>query len=236
VLILIFRPKWYQTLWFKLAICLLAGALLYGVYLYRIGQIQAQQKIRKDIASDLHDDLGSLLNTVKIFTHLAKREPQESAHLDHIEDSVTQATLGLRDMLWVLDDSRDTVGELVSRIRKFATPVASASEMQLTCTLQEELREQALSKIEKRYLLIIAKEVINNSLKYAMCRNMVVDCRWVDARVRLSFTDDGRGFDLQQVTDGNGLKNIRHRSQQIRYDIRIHTTPGEGTTIELFGP
>ena len=90
-------------------------------------QIKKQQQIRKDIASDLHDDIGSTLNTLKIFAHLAKKEPDKEEHLDQVEHSLTQASLGLRDMIWVLDDTKDSVYELMERIKKYALPVCQVN-------------------------------------------------------------------------------------------------------------
>jgi hypothetical protein len=60
-LTLIFLPKWYQTLWFDFVVAMALVGLMYAFYRYRIRQLKKQQQIRVDIASDLHDDIGSAL-------------------------------------------------------------------------------------------------------------------------------------------------------------------------------
>lgn len=230
-LILVFLPKWYQTLWFKFLILVAISALLYAFFLYRIGQLKKQQQIRKDIASDLHDDIGSILNTVKIFTHLARKDQQKEDYLTRIEESLAQATMGLRDMIWVLDDTRDTIRELSERIKKFAVPVMAANNIHFECIVSEEVTDHLLSKTEKRNLLLIAKETINNSLKYAECRNICVSVHRENNKLYFSIYDDGKGFDADNPELGNGLKNIGRRARQINFDSCILSSAGNGTRI-----
>lgn len=233
-LTLIFLPKWYQTLWFDFAVAMAVIGLLYSFFRYRIGQLKKQQQIRAEIASDLHDDIGSALNTVKVFTHLAKRDEDKMKHINQIEDSVTEAAIGLRDMLWILDDSQDTVQEMLERIKKFALPVAMANGITLECINDAANDSQQIStKTKKRNLLLIAKESINNSIKYADCKNIHVTLSQKNNKVTLVIKDDGKGFDMATVQKGYGLSNIQHRAKQIKAVAEIVSAQGQGTTVTV---
>ena len=70
-------------------------------------------------------------------------------------------------MIWVLDDSLDTVDELITRLKQFAIPVASASNIEAVIKADSEVNSRQLTKEEKRNLFLICKEAINNSIKYA---------------------------------------------------------------------
>jgi ligand-binding sensor domain-containing protein len=231
---LTYMPKWYQTGIFKLAIILMGGVLIYALLRYRIDQLRKQQEIRKEIGNDLHDDIGSVLNTLKIFTHLAKREPENKLHLDQIEESITQATTGLRDMIWVLEESEDTIFELMERIRKFAFPVCVANQIELHVNIAADKKTKPLIKTEKRNLLLFAKETINNSIKYAQCKNITVSLAQNGNAIRLKIVDDGMGFDLQQITYGKGLKSIQLRALQINFKFAMVSSPGKGTSVEVW--
>ena len=230
---LIYLPKWYQTLGFKILVGLLAAGLLVALYAYRVSQRKKRQKIRKDIAADLHDDIGSILNTVKVFTHLARKEPRKEEHLMQIEESLTQATVAFRDMIWILDDSHDTVYEFVERIRKFITPVSNASGIHITCHAEPELHNEVFSTTEKRNILLIVKESINNSLKYAGCNNIRITIRQVHKKLSIQIEDDGVGFMVDELSKGMGLKNIRYRAGQIGYHAAIISSPGKGTMVQV---
>jgi ligand-binding sensor domain-containing protein len=228
---LIFLPKWYQTLWFRIIILLASGVFFYTLYWYRLRQIRKQQQIRSGIASDLHDDIGSLLNSVKVFSHLARREPSQSEHFHHIDESLQQASIGLRDMIWVLDNPEDTVSEVMDRIRKFAIPITSASGIRLDFTFSPAEKTIILTKTEKRNFLMIAKEAINNSIKYSHCHMIIIYCHEAKTGIILRIEDDGEGFDSSLLTLGNGIRNMTERARQIRYFCRVDSAPGAGTRI-----
>jgi len=228
-----FLPKWYQTWWFKFAIVLALAGIFYGLYRYRLLQIHKQQQIRRDIASDLHDDIGGTLNSVKIFTHLLRRDGNNAPHLLRIEESIAEASAGLRDFIWVLDDSQDTIRELLERIKKFAGPVCQANDIRLESSYEETVSDWILSKTTKRNLLLIAKETITNAIKYSQCRCISLYIGRDSSRLVFSIRDDGNGFDLSAATMGHGIKNIRQRAIQIRYSAEIISAPGKGTEIWL---
>lgn len=226
-------PYWYQTWWFRLALMIAGASLLYAFYRYRIRQINAQHQIRKNIASDLHDDIGSSLNSVKVFTHLAKQDHHGSEYLLQIEEALADATTGLRDMIWVLDDSQDTVLELVERIKKFALPVTLVNRIAFECKVKADTSYQKLLKNEKRNLLLMAKEVINNSIKYAACNKITLSFQQYKENKMLVIEDDGKGFDSTVVSEGNGLKNLVYRANQIDYQIEIISSAGKGTLVKI---
>jgi ligand-binding sensor domain-containing protein len=139
---LYFLPKWYQTWWFKMGLVLLFLGVFYSLYHYRIAQIRKQEAIRRTIASDLHDDVGSTLNSIKIFAHLAKTTAQPIEYLRQIESSVQQTSVSLRDIIWVLDDQADSVQEWMERIKKFAMPICRAKGIsfhRLCCMNKERI-------------------------------------------------------------------------------------------------
>lgn len=230
---LVFMPKWYQTLVFKLCVILLIAGAIYALYRYRISQLKQQQQIRIDIAGDLHDDIGSTLNTVKVLTHLAKREPDKTGHLNQIERSIAEAITGLKDIIWVMDDSQDTVDYLIERIKKFALPVALAKGIQFECLVESDVRNLILAKTEKRNIYMIVKETINNSIKYAECSNIKLLINRFNHRIAISVEDDGKGFNLSQISPGNGLKNINYRANQIHYSAEVISVLGKGTAVKL---
>jgi len=231
---MIFVPKWYQTLWFEVLMILSLCSVLYSIYRYRIEQVKIQHRIRRDIANDLHDDLGSSLNSIKIFTHLAIEKKQNQSYLNEIETLITGMTAGLRDMLWVLEDSQDNIDVLMERIKNFVLPLAHANGIKFETYVDPGIKNQHLSKIEKRNLLLIAKEAINNCFKYSKCSNISVVIK-PDHHNRLSFaiTDDGIGFQVSSKPTGYGLGNMQHRAEQIGFQFLLASAPGKGTCITI---
>ena len=232
-LILIFLPKWYQTWWFYLAIALAIAAILYALYRYRINQIKKQHLIRKNIATDLHDDLGSTLNSVKVFTNLAISGVKQEESLQQVKDNLTEATMSLRDMIWVLDDSLDTVDELITRLKQFALPVAGASNMEAVIKADSDVNSRQLIKEEKRNLFLICKEAINNSIKYSGASQIDVSITASGKKIQIVVADNGKGFNVDEVKKGYGLKNMQYRAGQVKYKVALVSSPGNGTQITI---
>ena len=233
-LVLEFLPKWYQTWWFKLLVLLTTAGIIYSFYRYRIRQIKKQHEIRKNIATDLHDDLGSTLNSVKVFTNLAISGVKQEESLQQIKDNLNEATTGLRDMIWVLDDSLDTVDELVTRLKQFAIPVASASDIEANIQADTHANDTRLSKEEKRNLFLVCKEAINNSIKYSGATQINVSIIREGKKIKISITDNGKGFDIEKIKKGYGLKNMQYRATQVKFKLTVNTAEGKGTKIEIF--
>ncbi len=225
------KPKWYQTWWFYLFIGLSVAAAFYALYRYRIAQIKQQHEIRKNIATDLHDDLGSTLNSVKVFTNLAISGVKQQESLQQVKDNLTEATMSLRDMIWVLDDSLDTVDELITRLKQFAIPVAAASNMEATIKADSDVNSRQLIKEEKRNLFLICKEAINNSIKYSGASQIDVTITGSGKKIQIVVADNGKGFNVDEVKKGYGLKNMQYRAGQIKYKTTLVSSPGNGTQI-----
>jgi signal transduction histidine kinase len=134
-------------------------------------------------------------------------------------------------MIWVLDNSEDTVSEVMDRIRKFAIPITSASGIRLDFTFSPAEKTIILTKTEKRNFLMIAKEAINNSIKYSHCHMIIIYCHEAKTGIILRIEDDGEGFDSSLLTLGNGIRNMTERARQIRYFCRVDSAPGAGTRI-----
>lgn len=232
-LTLIFLPKWYQTWWFKTLLALLAVAIVYALYRVRINQFRKEQQIRSKLASDLHDDLGSTMNSVKVYANLAIMEKQPGKYLPLIKDGTQDAITGIRDIIWVLDDSKDSVEQLISRIGSFASPLCEANNIRYKQELTDNARDLKLGQEERRNLYMMLKEAVNNAVKYSGGTTIDIEVALKKGKPVFLVTDDGKGFDTTKTSDGNGLKNMQRRAKEIKYQILISSSPGNGAIIRF---
>jgi signal transduction histidine kinase/ligand-binding sensor domain-containing protein len=230
---LIFLPKWYQTFWFKALAVLLALGIIYFVYKVRINQLKKEREIRTHLASDLHDDLGSTLNSVKVYANMALLEKENHSYLEKVKESTQEAITGVRDIIWVLDDKKDLLDHLLTRIKAFAAPLCEAHHINFQQQINDSLLNYKLGKEEKRNLYMIIKEAVNNSVKYAKGNSIYLTIEHTQNKLTIKLADDGIGFEKDKITEGNGLKNIMNRAIEIGYKATIISQPGQGTTIQL---
>lgn len=232
-LTLIFLPKWYQTLFFKILVGLAIFALAWAFYRLRINQLKKEQRIRTKLASDLHDDLGSTMNSVKLYANLAMMEYPSGKYPPLIIHSTQEAITGIRDMIWVLDDSKDSVEDLLMRISNFATPLCEANQVHYVQDFSDEARNHKLGQEERRNLYMMLKETINNAIKYAGGSTITLTASVRKGKPAFSISDNGKGFDTTLASEGNGLKNLHRRAAEIKYRLHLESAPGAGTSIRI---
>lgn len=227
-----FLPKWYKTWWFKLLLLLAGIGIIFTVYRLRIAQLKKENQIRTKLASDLHDDLGSTMNSIKVYSNLALMDKQEK-HLYKIKEGAQEAIISIRDIIWVLDDSMDIIENLFARIDQFASPLCEANDIFYQSEVSEEARKYKLGQEERRSLYMMLKEAVNNTVKYADARSIHIQCSLKKGKPFLLVKDNGKGFAMGKVHEGNGLKNMNRRAGQIHYAITISSAAGQGTSIAL---
>jgi ligand-binding sensor domain-containing protein len=230
---LFFMPEWYQTWWFKVLLAFALAGVLYLFYLLRINQIRKEQQIRSKLASDLHDDLGSTMNSVKIYTSLALMGKEPGEFLLKIKESTQEAIINIREMIWVLDDSKDSLEHLCARVSQFAAPLCEANNIQYRMDISDAAREHRIGSEEKRNLYLLQKEAVNNAIKYADAGKIEIYVLTKKGKPEIWIADDGKGFDRKDVGGGYGLDNMESRAKAIKYHIAIVSTPGSGTSICL---
>lgn len=245
-------PAYYQTSWFRaIAVCsvilLLIGIYQYKVYLDKKNhqkiealRLAEQELVRRRTAEDFHDDLGNKLTRISVLTHIlddkvANEEPEVQEIIDQIRSSAVEIYGGTKDILWALNPENDYLDEVINFIAQFANELFSHTN--ISFTLADNIGALGEAKLPigfGRNIILIAKELLNNILRHSQAANVSLSVTANGGKIAIfEFTDDGAGFDMKDMKPGNGLKNIKNRAKKIKGEINVHTTPGEGTRVEL---
>ncbi|HMP94494.1 MAG TPA: ATP-binding protein, partial [Phnomibacter sp.] len=231
-LTLTIQPPWHQTWWFKVAVLLVLLGAGYLLYRYRLSQVLARERMRQRIAADLHDDIGSTLASVHMYTNLALQR-QQSQYLHLIKEGVLDAYQSTRDMIWMMKSEYNSLGALAAQVRKFATPVSQATGMHWQMHLPALLEDYRLSFDQRRHLYMMLKEFVNNSAKYSQANTLKFVVEAEQNGVMLSMADDGCGFVPDDKQNGNGLKNMERRAAEIGARFQLFSQPGKGTCMVI---
>lgn len=232
------QPAYYQTVWFKVVLLIAAGAALWGVYRYREAQRQQVARVRDHIAKDLHDDMGSTLSSIRIFSEVAQGQlagehPQTVALLQRISANASTLAESMQDIIWTIKPNTDGLADVVSRMREFALRLTEAKGIVFSMQVEEPFPALNLSLEQRRNLFLIFKESVNNAIKYADCQHLRVTLSLRSRQLQLRIEDDGRGFDPAMARVGNGLANLQARALAIRGTVQVTSVPAAGTTVLL---
>lgn len=233
-LIIIISPPFWQTTWFRILVLITIAGIIYAAFRYRVHQVLKLQKIRNRIAADLHDDIGSTLNSISVYSEVAKKDPLRANHaMSMIGESSRKIIDSLSDIVWTINPQNDSFDKLIIRMRSLAHNLLKAKKIDCVFKADETLNEMTLSMEIRRNIYLIFKEALNNLVKYSKATKASVLLSHENKTVTFVIRDNGTGFDSSMGFNGNGIGNMKRRAQEIKASLNIESTPGNGTNIEL---
>ncbi|HET9432767.1 MAG TPA: ATP-binding protein, partial [Chitinophagaceae bacterium] len=229
-------PFWKQGWFIALSIFLILS-FFYSLYRYRITQLVRLQNVRNNIATDLHDDIGSSLTNISILSELSTKhlsQPEKAQpFLQRISEEVQASSQAMDDIIWSVNSRNDSLQETMARMRRHAAELFDNSDTNCYLQLDENTGNKKLSMEQRRDVYLIYKEALNNIHKHADAGNIWIDVRQNQNHLFMQIKDDGKGFNTNLITHRNGLKNLRSRVEKWNGKIQIHSEENKGTTIDI---
>ncbi len=236
------KLKKNQQILFIAAIVLLLVVvlLIVAVYVARVRKMELQRqlqahKIRNDIASDLHDSIGSSLSGIMLMSDIARSKPSGAdGYLAQISDASGKIIEDMSDIVWAINPDNDSMRQMLARMREFAALLLEKKEIGLEFDVSGEIDSVKLSMDERKNLFLVFKELIHNAFKHARCSHVTVNIALHDnGAINMTIGDNGTGFDTAQQYTGNGLNNLQKRVVVIGGSIKIISAQEKGTVTEI---
>jgi signal transduction histidine kinase len=216
---------------------LLAFSVLYAIYSYRKRQLDEKFQIRRKIASDLHDDVGSTLSSISIMSDILQSQVENRTNakemIREIGFNARNMLESMDDIIWSVIPINDSFENLAARIQEYAVPLFESKDIGFKFTVPHSILQMSIP-IEKRHdLFLIAKETINNLVKHSQCTEANIEFSASRAVLKMRISDNGKGFDTSRNFSRNGLKNMKYRAEKIGGKLTIHSEIDKGTIVTL---
>ena len=200
-------------------------------------EVRTQREERRRISRDLHDmvlqDLSGALQSLRL-THLRALGAGTPPDLEEELGALRRATAGLRSAIYDLrhDEERTFVGsvEALVELNRQATP-----ERRITLSVGEGFPEELPGEVGVE-LLRVLQEALANVRRHSGAENVRVKLLVEDEEALAELTDDGRGFEPEEVREGVGLSSMRERVAGLGGGIEVGSRPGEGTRVTVRVP
>ena len=209
--------------------------------------IKIQKEARQKLARALHDGptqtVAAIPMQISRARHLLKRDVDAAAEaLFQTEDLARRTSRQLRHMLFTLRplvlDSEGLEAALESMAEKTRETFQQNVIVKTDSDLVDELDMNA-----KTVIFTIAEEAVNNARKYAEAENITVKVQRLQNDLAfLEVSDDGKGFDVKEVTEhyedreSLGMINMRERAELVEGVFHIKSNPGRGTQVQVVIP
>lgn len=197
--------------------------------------MKGQEDERSRLARDLHDGVGSLLAGVKLSLSAMKRSVSLPGKcMPAVEQIITQLDQSIVELRRV---SHNMMPESLIKYGLKEALENYCENINLSGSLKVRLQNYGMeTRLEQNTEIIIYRiiqELLNNAIKHAEAKNILIQLMKSESRFELTVEDDGKGFDRNDFIhkNGSGLANIQARTAYLGGKIDIQSRLQEGTSV-----
>lgn len=199
--------------------------------------IDAEESERKRIAANLHDELGPILSSLKLYNNTLKNKDDEQIlYLSgQFEELIVQAVETVR----LLSEDLSPVSLYKGGLEKAIHKRLHALETFFTIRFESNLNQMRFLELIEINSYRIINELINNTLKHAQATEICVRLLRGKTNLHIHFSDNGVGFQpviKESVDGGRGVGNVFGRLKLINATYTFHSEPNRGVVYDIDVP
>ncbi len=228
---------WWRTNWFYLLLGIFIIIVLYTFYRYRITQLKKLMAIRNRISQDLHDEVGATLSSIHVYSSVAQKAIYKNTDtaidaLKNINENTRQVMENMNDIVWAINTGQMGEVSLEAKLKNFGYELLTPLNIECSYEIEKGADKKLLNIEARKNILLIAKEAMNNAAKYSAASQVEIKLYNQNKYLHLEISDNGKGFDISNKKHGNGLLNMKKRTETLGGDFQISSSPGNGTKVQ----
>ena len=243
-------PPWWTTWWFyALVVLMFCGGVLLLARNYTIRRLEKQrvalekqqiiEKERTRIASDMHDDLGAGLSSIRFLSEKIKQTSANETATNEIGKIVnisSELVDNMNEIIWAMNEKNDTLEDLLFYTRSFAKEYCEEHHIGCVADFPENIPSQFVSGEVRRNIFLTVKESLHNIVKHSKATQVKLTVQ-TNEQLVVVVADNGKGFGVSNPdtpSGRNGLKNMQKRIESIGGNFSLMN--GNGVTIKMEVP
>ncbi len=214
----------------------LALAAIFSIFFLRVKRKNAILEVRSSISRDLHDDLGSSLSSLNIYSDILSKSLQlpddkKLKIIDNIHQVTKDLLNNLHDIIWSLERRQQT--SLDDMLKSYAMNMLTNKGIKISMRIHREVEQVLTSPKARKNILMVLKEIMNNCSKYSQAQSFKLEMVISNSYLNINTEDDGKGFDTNTTYTGNGLKNMKKRVNELFGHLEVISDMGSGTKFHI---
>ena len=242
-------PPFWQTWWFYILEVITCVALTLWIIRLYIARKLAKQKIeiekllavskeRTRIASDMHDDLGAGLTSIRLLSEIANQKTSKNStaktEIEKIAKSAGHLSENLREIIWAINTRNDLLDDFVIFIRTYAVEYFDNTPINFQFYRPENIPDLAMHGELRRNIFLCIKEALHNIVKHSRATEAALSFDVTGDCLITTISDNGIGFDEKQTNKfGNGLNTMKERLRKCGSDLTIESNRGTTVTFKV---
>lgn len=191
---------------------------------------------RYRISSELHDDLGSGLSTIRLLSEMMKENysgDNIEIQLDKISDSSKELVQKMNEIVWALNVNNDNLQSLLAYIRQYS--VKALDDVGITCifNMPGNIPIMAIAGNERRHIFLMVKECVHNIIKHSKASEVIIEMA-LHENISIQIADNGIGFSCSENGVNHfGLNNLKQRAKELNGNIEWRQNNGTEVYIQI---
>ncbi len=210
----------------------------FGFSQYRAHQRLKELKLRNQIASDLHDEVGSAISSISLFAGMARMKRGENTEVlvEKIEETSRETINTMSDIVWSIEPANDNFQNVLRKMKQFGEQLTASLNIDFKFIVEPGIDKLSLDMKQRKNIYLVYKEAVNNSCKHAQPTAITVTLRKNSGAIVMTVLDNGLGFDVNQKSSGYGTGSMKARTADLNGNLAIISSAETGTSITLTVP
>jgi ligand-binding sensor domain-containing protein len=237
---IVIEPHFWQTWWFYCLVALGILAIVYWLDKQRINRMLALQKVRSDIAGNLHEEVNTTLNNINLLSEMArikadKEIERSKEYISQISNKSHNMIIAMDDILWSIDPENDSMEKSLLRMMEYADSLKNQYGAGIEIALDKKVRSLKPDMKTRHEAFLIFKEALRMIVQYAGGKHTLVHIDLFKHKLSIKLHDSTATLDSNTPDIEQSIRDMHNRASHIGADLDIQHE-SDGVTIILLVP
>ena len=222
------HPPFWKSWWFYAVLALCVVILLYGFDRERMRKKEAIQKMRSEIAGNLHHEINSALNNINILSEMAKLKAEKDPHkskeyFEQIHTKSHNMIIAMDDMLWSINPENDSMHKTAERMKEYVDALKNRYQVNIDILVDKDVQSLELNMKLRHDAFLLFKDGIKGVVQTGT-RNCRVHIGCEKGILLYTMQFDNKGCDMQQLNNLFNSPDMEKRLNAInaRLNVQVH--------------
>lgn len=193
------------------------------------------EQFRKQIANDLHDEIGSNLAAIEMMSETSSKHPDMApGYSPKINRIARETTRAMRETLWLAGFREEADSDFMEQLKLAAARILAGREYEWLAVTEALPKKWSTEK--QRQVFLFFKEALTNAVRHSKATLVQLSAQVEATQFQLVIKDNGRGFSVDAAKRGVGMQSLKERASTSGGVMSIESSPGGGTIISLRTP
>jgi len=225
-LIIHVNPPFWKTWWFFCLIALVIAGIIFWLDKQRVSRLLALQKVRTEIASNLHDEVNTTLNNINLLSEMARIKADKDIDrskefIDQISHKSHSMILAMDDILWSIDPQNDNMEKSLLRMTEFADVLKNMFGAHIELALDKKVRSLKLDMKTRHDVFLIFKQALRMIVEFSDGKETLVHVDLFKNKLSIKLQDATANLEKNTAAVDQIIKEMHDKASLIQADLDV---------------